>query len=122
MQGPRVMVLTFLKVPRMPPRVDLADRLGIPYRRIPVLAIGRDVYVDTSLITDALEKRFNESAGHATLFPPRKGSEARDTGLVKAFLTAYVDKPLFSTVVGLLPWDKMPEAFVKDRSAVRYES
>jgi glutathione S-transferase len=104
----------------MPPRIDLMDRLGIRYRRIPVLAIGRDVYVDSSLIADALEKRFPESAGYATMFPPRKGSQSRDTGLVKAFLTAYVDRSLFTTVTRLLPWDRMPEAFVKDRSAVRY--
>ena len=32
-------------VPRMPPRSELA-LLGVTYRRIPVLAIGNDVYLE----------------------------------------------------------------------------
>jgi glutathione S-transferase len=106
-------------VANIPPRPELLDRLGIRYRRIPVLAIGRDVYIDTSLIANALEKRFPESAGYSTIFPPRKGSEFRDTGLVKAFVASYVDRPFFRLAVMLLPWDQFPEAFTKDRSAVR---
>ena len=33
-------------VPRMPPRSALADSLGVTYRRIPVLAIGNDVFLE----------------------------------------------------------------------------
>ncbi|KAK2069640.1 hypothetical protein P8C59_004197 [Phyllachora maydis] len=40
--------------PPILPRPDLA-RLGIKYRRIPILTIGRDVYLDTRLIIQKLE-------------------------------------------------------------------
>ncbi|KAL7785284.1 hypothetical protein V8C37DRAFT_394270 [Trichoderma ceciliae] len=39
--------------PRIMPRSDL-HRLGVKYRRIPILAIGRDVYLDTRLILTKL--------------------------------------------------------------------
>ncbi len=42
------------------PREQL-EALGIKYRRIPLLAIGRDVYCDTRLIIDKLEQLFPES-------------------------------------------------------------
>jgi glutathione S-transferase len=42
--------------PRLP-RPDL-DALGIKYRRIPVLAIGRDIYMDTRIMIEKLESRF----------------------------------------------------------------
>lgn len=41
------------------PREQLQE-LGIRYRRIPILAIGRDVYCDTRLIIDKLEQLFPE--------------------------------------------------------------
>jgi glutathione S-transferase len=34
------------------------ERLNIQYRRIPILAIGRDIYCDTRLIIDKLEEMF----------------------------------------------------------------
>ncbi len=37
------------------------ERLGIQYRRIPILAIGRDIYCDTRLIIDKLEELFPDS-------------------------------------------------------------
>lgn len=43
------------------PRPDL-EALGITYRRIPIMAIGRDVYCDSSLIIDVLEERFPDKA------------------------------------------------------------
>ena len=39
--------------PAMLPRKDL-ERLGITYRRIPLLAVGKDVYCDSSLIVDLI--------------------------------------------------------------------
>lgn len=98
------------------PRPELSELLGISYRRIPVLAIGNDVYCDTSLIAYALERRFPASAGHGSIFPKRKGGKA-DTGMIKAFQT-YTDKMVFSLAGGQLPWNKFPEAFLKDRSEV----
>jgi glutathione S-transferase len=43
------------------PRPDLTDHFNIQYRRIPVLAIGRDFYYDTSLIFEKLEALFPET-------------------------------------------------------------
>lgn len=42
------------------PRPDLAA-LGVNYRRIPVLAIGRDIYCDTLLILEKLESLYPDS-------------------------------------------------------------
>jgi len=39
------------------PRPDLAA-LGVAHRRIPILAIGRDIYLDTRLILRKLEQLF----------------------------------------------------------------
>lgn len=50
--------------PPIMPRPDLAT-LGINYRRIPVLSIGRDVYLDTRLILEKLEALPTSSTGGA---------------------------------------------------------
>ena len=39
------------------PRPDLAA-IGVQYRRIPLLAIGRDIYCDTALINEKLEQLY----------------------------------------------------------------
>lgn len=84
-----------------------------------MLAIGNDVYCDTSLIAYAIERRFPESAGHGTLFPKRKGANGKaDTGMIKAFAQSYPDKSVFPLAAGLLPWKNFPESFLKDRSDV----
>lgn len=43
-------------VPPVLPRKDL-EALGITYRRIPVLAVGKDVYCDTSLMFDLVTNK-----------------------------------------------------------------
>lgn len=98
------------------PRPELSDLLGIQYRRIPVLAIGNDVYCDTSLIASALERRFPKSDGYRTLFPLRKGGGAVDTGMVKALAMYYADRAVFQLASSCLPYDKFPESFMKDRA------
>jgi len=120
------------------PRPEITERLGVIYRRIPILAIGNDIYCDTrfvtlrrffffsgthpfvepSLIVSVLERRFPPVEGYGTLFPKRKNGETTDTGLIKAFSTFYADSTLFLPTTNLLAWDKMPETFLKDRSAV----
>jgi hypothetical protein len=65
-----------------------------------------------------LERRFPPAEGYGTLFPKRKNGETADTGLIKAFATFYADSTLFLPTTNLLAWDKMPETFLKDRSAV----
>ncbi|KAL8278052.1 hypothetical protein RQP46_009512 [Phenoliferia psychrophenolica] len=93
-------------VPRMPPRSALADSLGVTYRRIPVLAIGNDVFLDTSLAVLALER----------IFPANPLSTA-SWGLQTASSFFWADRAVFRVAASLLPWDKMPDAFVKDRSS-----
>ncbi len=43
------------------PREDISA-LGLTYRRIPVMAIGRDVYCDSRLMLQKLEERFPDGA------------------------------------------------------------
>jgi hypothetical protein len=74
------------------PRPELSETMGITYRRIPILAIGRDFYIDTSLIASTLERRYPASDGYGTLFPQRKGGGSSDTGMVKT-LTMYYFRP-----------------------------
>lgn len=102
----------------MLPRPELSDLLGINYRRIPVLVIGRDVYCDTGLISSVIERRFSQEDGHGTIFPKRKGGGLSDTGMIKAFVLSYTDSTLFPLGAASLPYEKMPEAFIKDRSLV----
>ncbi|KAH8671246.1 hypothetical protein BX600DRAFT_434366 [Xylariales sp. PMI_506] len=52
--------------PPIMPRPDL-KRLGVSYRRIPVLSIGRDVYADTRLILRKLEELYPPSAAHPSI-------------------------------------------------------
>ncbi|KAK0468457.1 uncharacterized protein EV420DRAFT_467657 [Desarmillaria tabescens] len=100
------------------PRPEITELLGLGYRRIPVLAIGNDVYCDTSLICSVLERKFPTTTGHGTLFPPRKQGGSLDTTLIKIYTKHYVDSIVFSLAVPLLPWEKFPEAFIKDRSSM----
>lgn len=101
------------------PRPDLADRLGVKYRLIPVLAIGRDVYCDSSLIASVLERRFPPSEGYGTLFPKRTGGGKADTGMIKAFAMSYADRTLGELGSQTLPYHKFTQEFLDDRSAVR---
>lgn len=60
---------TFVPVPTMMPRPLLRDNFHLTYRKIPVLAIGREIYCDTSIITEALEYFFPEAEGYGSLYP-----------------------------------------------------
>lgn len=103
-------------VPLTLPRPQISDLLGVAYRRIPVLAIGNDLYCDTSLIAPVLERRFPESQGYPTLFPRRKGGGSADTGLIKALASFYFDRAVFPLPASSMPYNKFPESFLKDRS------
>lgn len=50
----------------MPPRPMLSDVLNITYRRIPVMALDGQVYIDTSIIAQVLEVTFGGKAGHGS--------------------------------------------------------
>ncbi|TFL03362.1 hypothetical protein BDV98DRAFT_504125 [Pterulicium gracile] len=99
-----------------PPRPELIDDLGIAYRRIPLLAIGRDIYCDSSLIAEALERRFSAEYGHPTLFPSKTGGGKGDTGLIKALARSHVDITLFALAIVFLPWASLPQSFLDDRA------
>ncbi|CAI4215162.1 unnamed protein product [Parascedosporium putredinis] len=79
------------------PRPDVA-RLGINYRRIPLLSIGRDVYLDTRLIIEKLEQ----------LFPakPKLGATTAAERLIERLLQAFnIDGGIFGYCFQALPTD-----------------
>ncbi|KAJ7744477.1 hypothetical protein DFH07DRAFT_834450 [Mycena maculata] len=104
-----------VNVANMPPRPEITELLGVTYRRIPILAIGNDIYCDTSLIVSTLERRFPTAQGYGTLFPNRKNGGTADTGLIKMFVKYWADSALFFSAVPLVPFENLPEDFVKDR-------
>ncbi|GLB33767.1 putative glutathione S-transferase, N-terminal domain [Lyophyllum shimeji] len=106
-----------VNVSSMLPRPEITDLLGITYRRIPILAIGNDVYCDTSLIVSVLERRFPTSAGYSTIFPRSKRGGSRDTGATKIFSKLFV-AALFPFATAFIAWEKLPQAFIQDRSAL----
>ena len=67
---------------------------------------------------NTLERRFPAADGYGTLYPPRKHGKNADTGLIKAFAKFYGDNTLFPLATSLIPWDKLPPTFLKDRGAV----
>ncbi|KFA66436.1 hypothetical protein S40285_09896 [Stachybotrys chlorohalonatus IBT 40285] len=95
----------------MMPRPDVA-RLGISYRRIPVMTVGRDVYLDTRLQLPKLE------ALHPSL--AKLGAESADQQALQHLLsTMIIDGGVFESAVQLLPTDLpllQSEAYYKDRS------
>ncbi|KAJ7591103.1 hypothetical protein C8J56DRAFT_934694 [Mycena floridula] len=101
-----------VKISNIMPRPEIVDLLGLNYRRIPILAIGRDVYCDTNLITSVLERRFC-GGSYRTIFPPRNNG-SKDTGLIKAFSKEFVDI-VFPLCSAFIPWDRIPSSFIKDR-------
>lgn len=93
----------------MLPRPDLAA-LGVNYRRIPVLSIGRDVYCDTRLILQKLEEKFPTGA---------LGATGSDQKAIERLLESWtVDSGVFTRAATLIPSDlpamKDPK-FLKDR-------
>jgi len=95
--------------PVIMPKPDLLPLTG-GYRRIPVMQIGADIYLDSALIVRELERRFPTP----TLFP------AGDAGLGAA-LALWTDRAMFQAVVAVVfggLGDKVPEAFIRDREAL----
>jgi glutathione S-transferase len=87
------------------PRPDL-KLLSIAYRRIPILAIGRDIYLDTRCQLRKLE----------TLFPNNQMLDATNSQdlFVQQLLERYmVEGPVFRMAAGLMPVQE--DMFRKDR-------
>jgi len=69
------------------------------------------------LITSILERRFPASEGYGTLFPPAKSGGSTNNGLVNIYAQSFA-VTLFNSAASMVPWEKLPPAFLKDRSEV----
>lgn len=87
----------------MLPRKDL-EELGITYRRIPLLAIGKDIYADSTKVIDITMSKLAKS-GALTTSPHDKAYE--DWGA-----------NAFQEVLGLVPQQALSPEFVKDRETI----
>jgi glutathione S-transferase len=97
----------------MMPRPLLLETLGVSYRKIPILTIGREVYCDTSLIIEALEYYF-PSPAYGTVYPQSSPWDYRP--LARGFASFWTDKPLFRTTTGLIPHTVWESQFGADRA------
>ncbi|KAH0827251.1 hypothetical protein AYO21_09098 [Fonsecaea monophora] len=104
---------TFVVVPSMMPRPILKDNFNVTYRKIPVLAIGREIYIDTSLILEVLESQFPPANGYGTLYP---SSAASFRPLLRGFASYWTDRPFFRVTTGLIPASVWRTHFGTDRS------
>ena len=76
----------------MLPRPLLTHTFALTYRKIPVLAIGREIYCDTSLIIEALEHYFPKSEGWGSVYPGCEGlGEWVYKGVARGFASFWVD-------------------------------
>ena len=93
--------------PMMMPKPELTPLTG-GYRRLPVMQIGADIFIDSALIARELEQRFPEPG----LFPETKNPWA-------SVVVAWADHYLFWKAVRLAigtAADRLPEAFLHDRA------
>ncbi|KAL1958677.1 hypothetical protein VTO42DRAFT_4020 [Malbranchea cinnamomea] len=94
--------------PPIMPRPDLAA-LGVQYRRIPVLAIGRDLYCDSRLILQKLEERFPDGA---------LGATDNDGKALEKLLEVWTTDVVFGRAAQLIPSDTpltSDPKFIEDR-------
>ena len=90
------------------PREDI-NALGVKYRRIPIMSIGRDVFCDTRLILQKLEEKF----------PGTLGASQPDQRAVQKLLENWtIDGGVFVRMAQVIP-PEMPllkdPKFTKDR-------
>ncbi|KAF2680376.1 hypothetical protein K458DRAFT_407391 [Lentithecium fluviatile CBS 122367] len=102
----------------MLPRPLLTTTFALPYRKIPILAIGREIYCDTSLIIEALEHFFPVKDGWGSVYPACEGLGSSWTykGIARGFASFWVDRPLFRVTTGLIPPSVWRSDFGTDRS------
>ncbi|CAI2166142.1 7095_t:CDS:10 [Funneliformis geosporum] len=89
---------TSVIVPQILPR-PLLQPLTHGYRRIPVLQIGSDIFVDSASIIEELERRYPEP----TLFPKRNGSDKSDRGLGLS-MAMWTDRYFIPAILGVIPF------------------
>ncbi|KAL9070969.1 MAG: hypothetical protein Q9157_005630 [Trypethelium eluteriae] len=104
--------------PIMPPRPDLSSLLGLSYRRIPVLAIGRDIYLDTRLILSVLSRRF--PASDPRFLPLSPATTPNQRALQKLLGSWTVDGGIFDRMAHCIPLESAllsDPKFVADRES-----
>jgi glutathione S-transferase len=79
----------------------ILEKLDITYRRIPVLAIGKDIYANSSLIIDEITSRFN-----ALLTTPAD----------KAYEQFGIE--IFTSALNVIPVAALTPEFIKDRETI----
>lgn len=79
----------------------ILEKLDITYRRIPLLAFGKDVYCDTSLIIDELQARYGKLAS---------------TPADKAYEVFGIQ--IFSSALSVVPTAALTPEFIKDRITI----
>jgi glutathione S-transferase len=97
-------------IPRILPKPDLMPLTG-GYRRTPVMQIGADIYCDTQIILRAIEKHVPTPP----LYPPALMGAPH-------MLALWSDRAFFETTVRLVfgsLGDKVPQAFIEDRTKLR---
>lgn len=99
----------------MMPRPLLREQFGLTYRKIPVLAIGRELYCDTSIICEALEHFFPQSEGFQSLYPAAQDGRTYRS-LIRGFASYWTDRPLFRVTTGLMPASIWRSSFGVDRA------
>ncbi|PWN41438.1 hypothetical protein IE81DRAFT_324579 [Ceraceosorus guamensis] len=100
-----------VQVDMIPPRPMLSQELGITYRRIPVLALDGQLYLDTSLQVEVLEKTFAGKQGHGnSLF-------GREAELQKRLVANWTDREMFPIIAGLIPPAAWSKEFIDDRKS-----
>ncbi|KAI5357769.1 putative glutathione S-transferase, Thioredoxin-like superfamily [Septoria linicola] len=108
----RSIPFTQIRVPPNMPRPLLSFKLGINYRRIPILSIGRDIYIDTRLIIRKVE---------ATIGDPATRLGAKDafgSGIEDMLEEFIIDGGPFWRTAGLIPTDSplvQDPIWMKDR-------
>jgi glutathione S-transferase len=88
--------------PPVLPRKDL-EALGITYRRIPVLAVGKDIYCDSSLIIDLVNDKIGK-----WMIPVSPADKAWEAWGHEAFME----------ILTLIPLEVLTDDFVKDRETI----
>ncbi|KAK5945622.1 hypothetical protein PMZ80_002827 [Knufia obscura] len=116
---------TFVLVPSMMPRPVLVDNFNLTYRKIPVLVIGKELIVDTSLIVEWLhsDPRLRAYRGEKARTDGRNGGQevhhdARSRVLARLLSSHYTDRPLFRLTTGLIPSVVWRTSFGKDRAGL----
>ena len=102
---------------RVPPNLPrpLLKRLSISHRRIPIIALGRDIYIDTRLILSKLETLIPDSPKQ-----PRLGAKTDFERGFEEMLEAWtIDAGPFWRMAGCIPPQApllQDEVWVKDRA------